>query len=332
MTDDELRVEISSSDGGMENTVKIRGEEDLQVAVEALQLAARYEFDGDIEVFSESSGELSELVERIEQLDEELDGVEQDIGELIEESVSDSDLESELSDLQKQFNEKFSELIELAEQHTTENFRVFTDEEDDDAALLKETVRNKLRAKVSEKGEVPNSWTPMAEEILEELHDQGMAQNWGHHRNVMDATLDLRRELEKEFESGDDGSGDKYTCSDCGKSFSSVVKTRSTHHDCHPNSGENLDDDGEKEAVEESDPEEEGEDAPSTAEEGAYDLEWKTVDEAVGDYKDSDDLKFLLCIRSMKAYTSPLMAQNHAEEGEGAVWAASEDVPEEFVS
>lgn len=75
-------------------------------------------------------------------------------------------------------------------------------EEQDKKELLKETVREKLKSKVNERGEVPSKWTPMAKEILEELHDRGMAEDWEHHRNVMDVTLDLRNDLEENFNSG----------------------------------------------------------------------------------------------------------------------------------
>jgi hypothetical protein len=75
-------------------------------------------------------------------------------------------------------------------------------EEQDKKDLLKTTVRERLQRKVEEKGEVPDSWTPLAKKILEELHDEGMAEDWEHHRNVMDATLELRKDIEENFEKG----------------------------------------------------------------------------------------------------------------------------------
>jgi len=75
-------------------------------------------------------------------------------------------------------------------------------EEQDRKELLKETVREKLRSKVNEAGEVPSSWTSLAKKILEELHDRGMAEEWEHHRNVMDATLEMRKNPEEHFDFG----------------------------------------------------------------------------------------------------------------------------------
>jgi len=75
-------------------------------------------------------------------------------------------------------------------------------EEQDKKDLLKETVREKMRSKVNELGEVPSSWTSLAEQILEELHDRGMAEDWEVPRNVMDATLDMRQNPEDHFDFG----------------------------------------------------------------------------------------------------------------------------------
>jgi len=72
-------------------------------------------------------------------------------------------------------------------------------EEQDKKKYLVATVREKLRRKVREKGDIPSSWTSMAEEILDELHEEGMAQEWNAVRNVMDHTKDLRDDLEENF-------------------------------------------------------------------------------------------------------------------------------------
>lgn len=80
--------------------------------------------------------------------------------------------------------------------------------EQDKKDLLKATVRERLQRKVEEQGEIPDSWTQLAKKILEELHDEGMAEDWEHHRNVMDATLDLRKDIEDNFEKGDAGDVD----------------------------------------------------------------------------------------------------------------------------
>lgn len=85
------------------------------------------------------------------------------------------------------------------------------EEEENAEQTRKEMLQNlaceKLRSRVNELGEVPSTWTSHAKQILEELHDEGMAEEWDHHRNVMDATLDLRKDLEENFESGDGVAG-----------------------------------------------------------------------------------------------------------------------------
>jgi hypothetical protein len=92
--------------------------------------------------------------------------------------------------------------IEERERKEREKKKKEEEEEQDKKELLKATVREKLKSKVQELGEVPSSWTKLAKEILDELHDQGMAGDWEHHRNVMDATLDLRKDLEENFVKG----------------------------------------------------------------------------------------------------------------------------------
>jgi len=92
--------------------------------------------------------------------------------------------------------------IESAKEKKKEEKRKEEQEEQDKRDLLVESVRDKLRAKVYQRGEIPDSWTPIAKEILEELHAEGKAEDWEHHRNVMDATLDLRKDLEENFNSG----------------------------------------------------------------------------------------------------------------------------------
>ena len=92
--------------------------------------------------------------------------------------------------------------IEERERKEREKQKEKEQEEQDKKDLLEATVREKLKSKVGERGEVPDTWTPLAKEILEELHDEGMAEDWDHHRNVMDATLDLRKNPEESFNLG----------------------------------------------------------------------------------------------------------------------------------
>lgn len=92
--------------------------------------------------------------------------------------------------------------IESKKEKKEEEKRKEEHEEKEKRDLLVEAVREKLKSKVNERGEVPSAWTPLAEEILEELHDQGMAEDWEIPRNVMDATQDLRMDLEENFNSG----------------------------------------------------------------------------------------------------------------------------------
>jgi len=65
--------------------------------------------------------------------------------------------------------------------------------------MLQEMAREKLRLKVEQRGGIPDSWTSLSEEILEEMHKEGRAEDWEHPRNIMDPTKDLRDELEERF-------------------------------------------------------------------------------------------------------------------------------------
>ena len=374
MREETLTVEFSSSDGGMENTVKIRDEQDLQVAVEALQLAARYEFDADIEVTSGSSGEeVSELVERTEQLEEELDGAEQDIGELIEESVSDSDLESRLSEFQEEVIEKLSEMIvgkaetafsssdedvesresgstgpedeessEDNQEQDEDESADETEEDSDDSSYMEVNEPSKTVAEIV-KDALVDVDTPLDYEEFKDLTET--EQQVAIYEAMLRVQPGTKVEIADEILDSDvrdsNGKRAKYVENRLNNQMSDFVDTgrRSIGRGRNPivfaEAGFDFEEDsegGDQEDVEDRDSEEASDGTGSEVEKGAYDLEWKTVDQAVADYKDIDDLKYLLCIRSMKAYTSPLMAENHAEEGEGAVWAASEDLPEEFVS
>jgi uncharacterized protein (UPF0212 family) len=329
VTEGTLNIEISSSSGGMENEVEIRDKQDLQVAVKALQLAARYEFDEEVNVEFGSDSmdeELRDLAERVDQLDEELDGVEQDVGGVIED-VSSSVGEKDLEELR----EKVSEIQDLVESdHDSVN------REDDESSSSK------------------------TEEDLDP----------------------------EEADTGDD-SGGNYTCSDCGKSFDSAVKTRSTHHDCDseesgeedsetedkeaesgreecPHCGEDFDPRGlnkhepncsenpENQEDEENDsldldesqlPNEEKSSVernaeamadaapePDTQEEddSSKDVEWKSIKEAVGEYKDDHSLKYLINREHEKRYTSPMMAQSFASTNQAQDWAAVEELPEGY--
>jgi hypothetical protein len=96
--------------------------------------------------------------------------------------------------------------IEERERKEREKQKEKEQEEQDKRELLETACREKLKSKVQQRGEVPDSWTPLAKEILEELHEDGKAGNWSHHRNVMEATKDLREDLEENFNKG--GSAD----------------------------------------------------------------------------------------------------------------------------
>jgi len=91
--------------------------------------------------------------------------------------------------------------IESRKEKKEEEKRKEEEEEQDKRELLIDSIHEKMRAKVYKKGEIPSSWTDLAKEILEELHDDGKAEDWNIPRNVMIATTDLRSELEAEFES-----------------------------------------------------------------------------------------------------------------------------------
>jgi len=383
MTDDEVRVEISSSSGGIENTVKIRNEQDLQVAVEALELAARYEFsEVNLDIRSDSSGEeLSELVEDIKQVEKELDGVEDDVDEILQESVSDSDLEAELSDLQKQFNEKFSELIsELDEQHTPGNFHSFTDREknredsdsqseassEDDQEQKEEDAADETEETGEDSSymEVNKPSKTVPELVEDGLVDVDTPVSYSEFKDLTEteqqvAIFESLKEIQPatKVEVADDiletnvddsnGKRAKYVESRLRNQMSDFVDQdkRSTARGKNPyeyaeegfdfESSSEEDGDAEEEAVEQSSVERNAEamaeDAPSTAEKGAYDLEWMTIDEAVEEYKSDMSTKYILCIRSMTSFTSTIMAEKHAEEGEGAVWAVSEELIDDFV-
>jgi len=89
--------------------------------------------------------------------------------------------------------------IEEAKRKQREQEKKQEEEEQTRKELLQQTARDKLKLKVQERGKIPDSWTSLCEEILEKLHEDGKAEDWEHPRNVMDATKELRDELEEEF-------------------------------------------------------------------------------------------------------------------------------------
>ncbi|MFU1780280.1 hypothetical protein ACM16X_02740 [Haloarcula japonica] len=105
----------------------------------------------------------------------------------------------------KQDWEKSAEpYIEEAQRRQREKEKKREEEEQTRKEMLQEMAREKLKLKIQERGEIPDSWTSLCEEILEDLHQDGHAEEWEHHRNVMDATKELRHELEEEFQAGVD--------------------------------------------------------------------------------------------------------------------------------
>jgi hypothetical protein len=387
MTEDELHVQILSSDGGLENELKIRNAEDLQVAIEVLQLAARYTFDQDFAVSTGPDQDaVKEKLQKLREVVEDLETVDEERLRKLEERLyySQKLLDEQFSPSQevKEKIEEFGEMLR-GQEHVDPPRRAVDESEggaeaesgdfgDDsvkdatdtdevaDQALLEKTVRDRLRSKVEQRDELPGSWSDLTQEILDELHEEDMAKNWNHHRSVMDATKELRMELEDEFGS-EDGAEEKYTCSDCGKSFSSAVKTRSTHHNCESDAADEEDEEvdvdesqepndsvkrnaeakaedaPEPDAVEEEipDPEEQQAEDEDIGEESdpvsdVEDIEWKSIREAVGEYKDDHGLKYLINREYGKRYTSPMMAQSFASTNDAEDWAAVEELPEGY--
>jgi hypothetical protein len=92
--------------------------------------------------------------------------------------------------------------IEESKRKEEEKKKEEEQEEQDKRQILVDNVRSKMREKVNAEGEIPSSWTEKAREILDELHEKGMAQDWEVPRNVMDVTQDMRDNPEKHFDLG----------------------------------------------------------------------------------------------------------------------------------
>jgi len=380
MTNESVQVVISSSNGGIENEVKIRNGQDLQVAIETLQLAARYEFDEDlaVEVDSDSSDtELEELVEKIEQLGEELDGVEQNVGELIED-VSSSVDEKDLEEVRASLDEVEDEVASLEYQSSLVREDPSDEDEEDsesvesdsgespdfDSMTVPELVDQGLvdvdppysydefkdLADVEKQvalfeaipGIQPATKVEVADQIFQEevTNSNGnRAQYVGYRLNKK--MLDFLERRRRPTESGKDpfefaeegfdfeedtGSGSEETeeSGERAEEKSSVERNAEAMADAAPEPDVEEEDDSA------SDVDPEGVEESSTPEDSSSDVEWKSIDVAVGEYKDDHGLKYLINREYQKRYTSPMMAQSFASTNDAEDWAAVEELPEGY--
>jgi len=390
MTDNAVHIEISSSNGGMENEVEIRDEQDLQVAVEALQLAARYEFDEEVNVeFDKDSldEELRDLCEKVEQLDEELDGVEEDVGILIEE-VSDSVEKGEIEEIRGSVQELKDEInslhaqdspqdndgqdeqdVEEQEPESPDSENPARDKSDfsiEDLELPEIVDQDKVEidppysydefkslSELRQKAVIydtvveiqPATKVEVADEILEsDVTDsngkraqyvgyrlENKISNLSRRRRPLDQGKDPWEYAESGFDfqvsSEQDEEEEELDLDESQQSNESVERNpEAMAEDApEPDADEEEEPDPEEQQAEDEDTGE-GSDPVSDVE----DIQWKSIQEAVGEYKDDHGLKYLINREHEKRYTSPMMAQSFASTNQAEDWAAVEELPEGY--
>ncbi|WP_313694235.1 hypothetical protein [Halorarum halobium] len=387
MTDDALNVQILSSEGGMQNELKISDGEDLQVAIEALQLAARFEFGEDYTVDTGSDqdpvvDEIRELSDKVESLDDVDDERFQEIEDRLDKlrdflgkGFSEfQEMKDKVEDLQEasavvtedkestgdsrldSFEENGSE--EQEDSEPTEQEEDSSDEEDDSPDLSRMSARDIVEEDLVDI-DVPYSYDDFKD--LSEakqravLYSMVLSVQPATKVEVADTTLEsdvtdsndkraqyIGYRLENKVSyitqrrRPTDQGKDPYEFAEEDFDFEEYDSQEEGAED----GSEEVEDeedtvtsDEEKSSVERT-AEAMAEDAPPPSEdtdEGAYGLEWQTVEQAIADYKEDDDKNYLLCIRSMKSFAAPISAKTHSEEDEGEVWAAAEELPDEFL-
>lgn len=378
MTEDHLRLEVTSSDGGLENTIKIRTIEDLELAVAALETAGEYEFEETVEL-SEQEDQYSPT-EDIVELREDFDDLESQVEALVEaggeevgrsageprdkEEESDSDSDSHVEDIiQEQNSEKLEsdDAVSSEEEHVDESEgdpEAESPNEDDESSESKEGEEEEDEH-VDESEELDLSSRPIPEIVEQGLVEVYPPYSYSEfkdlsyteqqaviYRKVLEIQPATKEEVTEELLDGDGSSAqvqyvyqrlddlhdngqvdrnrrpsdsprDPYEYAEEGFDFEAVSSSEAAD-------GEETEESKGSGKEDETDP---GEDSGD----GAYGFEWKTIDEAIEEYKDDRSTKFLLCIETMSSFTSPISAENHADDEDAEVWTASEELPDDFV-
>jgi len=409
MTDDDaLHVQILSGEGGMQNELKISDEEDLQVAVEVLQLAARYQFGDDFRVETGPNQGVDQLAEELS----EIDGNVAELIEVVDERTSSAvdeerfqKLEESVHDIQKVLDSNFTEFQNLNERLERLSEMMQNQEQVDSSRSSEDESEGEPEAESVDTGDDLQDEEPAAEEVQEadeeEHEDLDLSRMKAEsileedlieidtpysyeefkdlpdakQRAVLyDAVLTIQPATKIEVAdhvldsevTDSNGKRAQYVGYRLDNKVSNLSRRRRptdqgkapwefAEHgfdfEGSPDQEEEEDVETDSEEPEESEDEEDtetsdeekssversaaamAEDAPPSedADEGAYGFEWKTVEEAIEDYKKEDDKNYLLCIRSMKSFTAPISAKTHSQEDEGEVWAAAEKLPDDFL-
>jgi len=401
MTDDDaLHVQILSGEGGMQNELKITEEEDLQVAVEALQLAARYQFGEGFELDTGPDQEVDQLAEQLSEIDD-------NVAELIQVVAGKQErfqkLEDRLYDSQKLLDTGFSEFQKMKEtledlsemlrnQEHVDSPRRFEDKSEGEPEAESGSTGDDLQEEGPEAEEVqaadgeeddsPDLSRLNAEAILEEdLVEVDVPYSYDEFKDLSDAEkraviydvvqtiqpatkVEVADHILESDVTDSNGKRAQYVGYRLENKVSNLSRRRrptdqgkdpwefaesgfgfeeeSDHEgqddeDVEDGSGKSEETQGELDLDKSQLPDDSADDTDEAdseeeSEEGAYGFEWMSVDEAVEKYKEDKSTKFLLCIRSMKSYTSPMLAEKHAEEDEGEVWAVTDEhPPDDFV-
>ena len=349
--DDEIAVRIQAD--GLDNELKIRNVEDLQVAIEYLQLAARYQFDVDI---SEKvrDGFNEELIERVEKLDEKIEkgqmmvNKEVEITEemrrfnsLVQDFLEEKDHIDVRRDQEKSVSsnkggngdsESSSSTDEDEEsEDEDQDPEVESEEEEEEQDLSSKTIPEIVEEQLVDVESPPYSY----DEFKDFSYTEQQAAIYAQLLLIQPAT---KEEVADALIKGEPGNTEtQYVYQRLDDLTPHVDKRRrpsDSPRDPYEYAEEGFDSEDASDSGDESsdDAEEDVDDSlDQKTDEGIYGLEWKTIDVAVQEYRNDSSKKFLLCIRSMSSFTSPTMAENHAEEDEGEVWAASEELPDDFV-
>jgi hypothetical protein len=388
MTDEYVNLKITSSDGGLENNLKITKAEDLQVAVEQLELAARYQFGEDFAVDSGSDGEeFSEELEELRDAVEDINGVDEERFQDLEERLYDSqklldtgysefqEMKETLEDLSEMLDElghidpprRFEDKSEgeaeaesgnseddlQEDEPDTEQDQEADEEDDEGPDLGSKTIPEIVEEQLIEVESPPYSYDefkdfsyteqqaaiyaqllliqPATKEEVTDAMVEGEPEN-AEVQYIYQRLDDMSTHIDKRKRPSD-SPRDPFEYAEAGFDFEDESDQAEQDVDAGEGEETQRELDLDKSQLPD-DSQDDGDEADSgeEPEKGAYGFEWMTIDEAVEKYTSDKSTKFLLCIRSMKSYTSPMLAENHAEEDEGEVWAVTDEhPPHEFI-
>lgn len=369
MTDGSLQVEILSSDGGIQQQVKITDSEDLQHAIEALKLAAKYELGEDIVHYADPEEDEEEVENLRDKVAEVRDLVESNT-EALEERISylDSDVQElnrDIDGLQKdrEISEKLDE-EEDSEGETDDvdrdNRQLQDDQEDeepDDAkseSLLEELELPEIVEQEEVETNPPYSYEEFKDlskvekqvaiyeavrsiqpatkkAVANEVLDQYVTNSNSKEAQYIGRRLENQMSPHLERQKRERSIGkEPWEYAEDGYEFNDEVDP-ATQRSEDPDKGN-----GEVSDSIERNAEAMVRDAPEPDEDTADnedstdDIEWKSIREAVGEYEEDSGLKHLINREYKKSYSSTMMAQSFASTNDAEDWAAVEELPEEF--